>query len=265
MSFDISSYNSVVDGLEKFLDDIDGKVRVAIPQAEQEALDLPYVRLIPPVQRAVKTCADKLIEICKWLWDKVIEIMKGIRAPYDMYLRSRDWTDVRDSVSSIQGEIDPNNLAVNRVWKGAAQLAYMKANTAQSAASGKVGDIADKTKTVLIESAVAGLAFYAGLLSICWQFLANLAAAIAALATGVGAPISLADIAADSGITTAQIWVAVGLLSAFVGQQARSFGDLHSAASDNSSFPGGRWPDPISSTFSDASVGGDNESKWRLN
>lgn len=47
--------------------------------------------------------------------------------------------------------------------------------------------------------------------------------------------------------------------------QYKAFGEIDSTLSDNGAFPGGAWPASQASTFNDASVEGDNESKWRLN
>jgi hypothetical protein len=263
MTFDVASYDSVVRELDEFLKKIDGAIKVDVPYAESTALDLPYVRLIPSVQRAIKVCADKIVEVCRWMWEKIYEILQGIRAPYDMYLRSSDWAAVRNVVTSIQGEIDPNNLQANRTWKGAAQLSYLKTSTSQSAASGKMGDVSDKARSAMMECAVGGLAFYSGILVICASFLGGLARAIGELMSGIGAPISIADIAATSGLSAGQLWAAVTLVTSFVGLQAKAFSELNAALSDNSTFPGG-WPDSQARTFADASVEGDGESKWQL-
>lgn len=68
-----------------------------------------------------------------------------------------------------------------------------------------------------MDAAVGGLAFYVGILAICGNFLLGLARAIGELICGVGAGISIADIAANSGLTTAAIWTAVAALGTFLG------------------------------------------------
>lgn len=258
MSFDISQYNSVIDGLDKFFNKIDTAINTDVPNAKDDALDLPYVRLIPSLQRLIKTCADKIIQVCKWLWDKIKEIYHGIRAPYEMYLRSKDWADVRDDASGVKQGLDPNNLEALRKWEGAARLSYLQTSTSQSGAAGTFSDIAEKARSAMMDAAVGGLAFYVGILAICAEFLLGLARAIGELLTGVGAPISIADIAATSGISTAAIWAALALLATFLGGQAKAFGDL------DRSFPEGKWPDSQSSSFNDASVEGDNKSQWKI-
>ncbi|MFB8276276.1 hypothetical protein [Nocardia colli] len=258
MSFDISQYNSVLDGLDKFFAKVDTSINIDVPNAKSDALDLPYVRLLPPLQRLIKTCADKIIEICKWIWDKIKEIYHGIRAPYEMYLRSKDWADVRDTASGVKQGIDPNNVEALRRWEGTARLAYMQTCGSQSGAAGTFSDIADKARSAMLDAAVGGLAFYVGILAICAEFLLGLARAIGELITGVGAPISIADIVATSGISTAAIWGACTAMATFAGAQAKAIGDL------NRSFPEGKWPDSQSSSFNDASVEGDNKSGWKI-
>ncbi|MFF3221504.1 hypothetical protein ACFYV7_01805 [Nocardia suismassiliense] len=240
MSFDISQYNSVLDGLDKFFTKVDNAIKVDVPNAKSEALDLPYVRLLPPLQRLVKTCADKIIE------------------PYEMYLRSKDWADVRDVSAGVKQGIDPNNVEALRRWEGSARTAYMQTCTSQVGAAGTFSDIADKARSAMLDAAVGGLAFYVGILVICAEFLLGLARAIAELITGVGAPVSIADIAATSGISTAAIWGACTALATFLGAQVKAMSDLERP------FPEGKWPDSQSSSFNDASVDGDNKSNWKI-
>lgn len=258
MTFDISQYNSVLDGLDKFFDKVDSAITTDVPNAQSDALDLPYVRLLPSLQKVINACADKIIEICNWIWTKIKEIYTGIRAPYEMYLRSKDWADIRDDANGVKQGIDPNNVEALRYWEGTARLAYMQTCTSQSAAAGTFSDIAEKARSAMMDAAVGGLAFYVGILVICAEFLLGLARAIGELLSGVGAPISIVDIAATSGISTAAIWAALAALSTFLGAQAKAFGDL------DRSFPEGKWPDSQSASFGDASVVGDNESNWKI-
>jgi hypothetical protein len=134
----------------------------------------------------------------------------------------------------------------------------MQTCTSQSAAAGTFSDIAEKARSAMMDSTVGGLAFYAGILAICAEFLFGLARAIGELLSGVGAGISIADIAATSGISTAALWAALGALATFLGMQAKAFGELDRA------FPDGKWPDSQASSFSDASVDGDNKSNWKI-
>ncbi|MBF6069259.1 hypothetical protein [Nocardia farcinica] len=127
----------------------------------------------------------------------------------------------------------------NRTWKGAAQLSYLETGTAQSGAAKTLGDISDKARSALMDCGVGGFAFYAGILAITGNSLVGLLRAIAELASGVGAGVSIADIAATSGVGAAQLWAAVTALTAFLGLQYKAYGDINSTLSDNGTFPGG--------------------------
>ncbi|MFD0365784.1 hypothetical protein ACFQZZ_30475 [Nocardia sp. GCM10030253] len=258
MSFDISQYNSVLDGLDKFFVKVDEAIKIDVPNARADALDLPYVRLLPALQRVIKACADKIIEICKWIWEKIKEIYHGVRAPYEMYLRSKDWADVRDVANGVKQGIDPNNVQALRSWEGTARTSYLQTCTSQSGAAGTFSDIAEKARSAMMDSATGGLAFYIGVVLICAEFLMGLARAIGELITGVGAGVSIADIAATSGLSAAALGTAIGALTTFIGLQVKAFGEL------DRSFPDGKWPDSQASSFSDASVEGDNKSNWKI-
>ncbi|MFE9789243.1 hypothetical protein ACFYO7_28075 [Nocardia salmonicida] len=256
--------------LDRYLTKLRNSISVEIPDALDIAKNLPFISLIPGQIELIEWFGNLMIDICEWLLNKLIEILKGALAPYYMYTRSRDWNDVRSVVTSTQSTLDPNNLPAIRLWKGAAQLSYMRTATTQSAASGKMGDIADKIKTTLLVSAGAGLAFYIGIALIVKQFLSALAMDIGLMAAGFTAAGGVADFLKTTGITTAQVTAAVAAIGVIVSNQATALSDLEGLASDNGTFPTGSdgkptWPDSMASTFADASVEGDNESKWRLN
>lgn len=270
MNFDVATYESVMKELEQYLGKLRNSINIDIPDALDKAKDLPFIGLIPGQIQLLEWCASTMIDVCTWLVDKLVELLKGALAPYFMYVRSRDWNEVRGVVTSTQSTLDPNNLPAIRLWKGAAQMSYMRTATTQSAAAGKLGDISDKIKTTLLVSAGAGLAFYIGIALITKQFLSALAMDIALMAAGFTAAGGIADFLKTAGITTAQITAAVAAIGVFVSNQATALSDLEGLASDNGTFPDGAdgkptWPDSLASTFSDASVEGDKESKWRLN
>lgn len=270
MDFDVATYQSVADEIERYLTKLRTSISVDIPNALNSAKNLPFIGLIPGQIELIEWCAEVMVDVCQWLLDKIIELLKGLLAPYYMYTRSRDWNDVRDVVTSAQSTLDANNLAAIRLWKGTAQQSYMRTAMAQSAASGKLGEISDKIKTVLLVSAGAGLAFYIGIALIVKQFLSALAIDIGLMAAGFTAAGGLADFFKTTGITTAQITAAVAAIGVIVSNQATALSDLDGLDADNSTFPDGAdgkpvWPDSQASTFADASVEGDNESKWRLN
>ncbi|MFD3706887.1 hypothetical protein ACFWUP_27430 [Nocardia sp. NPDC058658] len=270
MTFDVATYQAVMKELEKYLTKLRNSISIEIPDALEVAKNLPFISLIPGQIQLLEWCATLMVDVCEWLLEKLLEILKGMLAPYYMYMRSRDWNDVRATVTSVQSTVDPNNLAAVRLWKGTAQQSYMRTATTQSAAAGKIGEVADKTKTALLQSAAAGLVFYIAIALVVQKFLSALALDIGLMAAGFTAAGGVADFLKTTGLTTAQITAAVAALGVIIGQQGTALSDLEGLKSDNGTFPDGAdgkpvWPDSLASTFSDASVDGDGESKWRLN
>ncbi|MET7771142.1 hypothetical protein [Nocardia sp. NPDC005366] len=92
----------------------------------------------------------------------------------------------------------------------------------------------------------------------CVNFLVGLARAIGELLSGVGAGVSIADIAATSGMTAATGAAACTALVTFLGAQAKAMGDI------DRSFPDGKWPGSQARSFNDASVEGDDKSSWEI-
>jgi hypothetical protein len=72
-----------------------------------------------------------------------------------------------------------------------------------------------------------------------------------------------AIIVEEAGVNSALIWAAIGSLTAALATQAPQLISLHGEAIDNSFFPGGHWPDPVTSAFSDATVT-DGDADWSL-
>ncbi|WP_067656006.1 hypothetical protein [Nocardia harenae] len=256
--------------LEEYLVTLRDSIDTKIPNALNTAKSLPYVRLAFGLSDLLDEFARVMVEVSTWLLDKLIEILKGALAPYFMYRLSGEWSEVRSTVTSTQSTLDANNLPAVRLWKGAAQQSYFRTATTQSAAAGKLGDIADKTRTTLLVAAGAGLAFYIGMALIVKQFLTALAIDIGLLAAGFTAIGGFADFLKTTGITTAQVTAAVTAIGVIVSNQATALRDLESLAADNGTFPDDAqgkpgWPDSLAGTFADASVEGDGESKWRLN
>lgn len=92
------------------------------------------------------------------------------------------------------------------------------------------------------------------------KFIAAMAAAIAAFGTAVFSWAGAALVVEEAGVNSGLIWAAIGAL----GTQAQQLIGLHGETIDNSTFPGGHWPDPIAGSFNDGSVK-DGHADWSLN
>src|SRR5262249_62359097 len=121
-------------------------------------------------------------------------------------------------------------------------------------AANKIASISDKTATALQICAAAGLAFYVAIGAILVKFIAAMVTAIAAFGSAVFSWAGAALIVEEAGVNSGLIWAAIGALTAALGTQAQQLIGLHGEAVDNSFFPGGRWPNPVTGSFSDATV-----------
>ncbi|MFD3506819.1 hypothetical protein [Nocardia sp. NPDC058666] len=272
MEFDTGLFKSTVDQLEKLAKNIKDAIDTLIPNARDRglsALDGGILDFIGyPARQIVIDVAERMIEVCKAIWNKLLEILKGALAPIFMFERGIGWGMAKGKAAGIKTDVDPNNLPAIRSWKGDAQVSYMRTATSQGAAAGKVAELSEKARDVMLETAAAGLAFYIAMAQITTSFVVQLGAEIAALATGVGASAGLVGFLATAGITTAQITAACVAIGVITAQQAKSISSLEAAVNDNDGFPVGsdgkrHWPDSQAPTFADASVNG-NQLKWRI-
>jgi hypothetical protein len=118
---------------------------------------------------------DAIAEDIKWLagetvsWGKkfldwLLDLLKGAVAPVFMFIDSWTWSDIKGTAISVSEGLSAQNLVLDDSnWSGKARDAYVAAASAQATAAARVGSISDKTMTVLLSSAAAGLAFYLAL------------------------------------------------------------------------------------------------------
>jgi hypothetical protein len=149
-------------------------------------------------------------------------------------------------------------------WSGSAAAAYTRAIRPQGDAATKIGTISQTTATSLLACAGAGITFYVALGFILIKFIAAVVAAIAAFGTAVFAPAGAALIVEEAAVNTTMIAGAVSLLMGTLAAQATSMVALHGEAVDNSTFPGGHWPNPVAGGRYDDATVTDGDAKWSL-
>jgi hypothetical protein len=260
MEFSEEQYRAAIDKIRNGLVELNSKIQ-ALPAAANNTLakaDLPQA-----VRDAVVWLTKKMVDILTSVANKIIELLKGAAAPIFMFRSAYGWQDVRGMTSTVVGNLRPEALRVNRYWSGSANDAYNRAVKPQSDAAARIGTIAERTSSSLNVCAVAGLAFYIALGLIVVKFIIAAVAAIAALGSVVASWAGLALIVEEAGVNTGMIIAAVVSLTALLGAQASQMAVLHGEAIDNSAFPGCRWPDSTTGTFSDATVL-DGDAKWSL-
>ena len=258
MDFSIAQYQATIDKINAGMQDLSSKIGQVAPAANA-AVDHWYIPGF--VKDAVIWCAEKIIELAKWIWDKFVELLKGAAAPVYMFTHALDWQDVKGLATGVQGVLRADQLSADDHWKGAASDAYTAAIKPQSEAAGKIGTIADKTAQALIISAVASLAFYVALGVILIKFIAAMVVAIAAFGSAVFSWAGAALVVEEAGVNTALITAAVTTLLAALGAQAQQLTVLKGELVDGGAFPGGHWPDATTGNYADATVT-DGDADW---
>ncbi len=167
------------------------------------------------------------------------------------------------TTTGITGSLNPDLMPAAYTWHGSASDAYTRATGPQRDAVERISTLATEIDEALTTCAVAGVAFYVALAVVVAQIVASLVAALVAIATGVGAPVGLAGLIASISAESFTLVGAVGTLGAVLAVQAQKMTALHGEAADNSTFPGGHRPDPVTSAYADGTVT-DGDADWSL-
>ncbi|GAA4625807.1 hypothetical protein GCM10023196_031420 [Actinoallomurus vinaceus] len=238
MGFNQAQYDAVVEKVRTGIAQIGAKNQQVIPAATHAT---SHWYLPDGVKSAVLWMAKKLTQLSEWLIRKAGELLAGFLAPVGFMEAGWKWQDVKAKASTIEGAINPDQTASSE-WDGSAKDHYRTSIKPQQSAAGRIKTVAGSISTSLYICAGAGLAFYAALGLITYQFLTTLGAALAALFSGVLSLPGFVAAVADCGVTAAAVITAVAGLGAFLSVQAQQMGSLHGEAKDNASFPGGHWP-----------------------
>lgn len=239
MGFSITQYEAAINKIDVGLNKLGEKLE-ELPPSIQKAQSHWY---LPGWLKSFFAWQGReLLKLGKWLLNKSIELLKGAAAPILFYKYSYDWEGIHGKATDVQGSVKPSVLAIPRTWEGSADSDYVKAIVPQPDAAGRVAALSDKVSMSLALCASAGLAFYIALGVIIYQFIETIAAAIAALCSGIFSWAGFAAGAADSGVTAGMIWAAISALGVVMGAQAQQMASIKGDASDNNAFPGGHWP-----------------------
>jgi hypothetical protein len=261
MGFSEAQFNETINKLNSGMDDLSKKIS-AVPAAANAAVDHWYIPGF--IADAIKWCAEKICELANWIWNKIKEVLKGVAAPVYFFKYAFDWQDIRGIANNVTGQLKPEAMPGANSWTGPAATAYKGVIRPQGDAANKIATISDKTATALQVCAVAGLTFYLAIAVILVKFIAAMIAAIAALGSAVFSWAGAALVVEEAGVNSGLIWTAITALTGVLGAQAQQLIGLHGEAIDNSTFPGGHWPDPITGSYNDGSVK-DGDADWSLN
>ena len=243
-----ATINEIQNGMTKFSGNLDRMVPAA-----SAAVNHWYVP--GSVADDVMWLARETVKWGKKLLDWFIDLLKGVAAPVYMFIDSWRWSDIKGAAVGVSEALSAQNLVVDDSnWSGKARDAYVAAAAAQAGAAARVGSIADKTVTVLLTSAGAGLAFYLALALVLVKLIAASITALAALGSAVFSWAGAALILEEAGVNTAIVVAALAALTTCLGAQVNAMVNLHSEAVNPSNFPGGHWPKTNSVTYNDATI-----------
>ena len=209
---------------------------------------------------------DSVADDIKWLaqetvkWGKeflnwLLDLLKGVAAPIYMFIDSWKWSDIKGAAVSVSEGLSAQHLVVDDSnWSGKARDAYVATASGHAAAAGRIGSISDKTMTVLLQAAAAGLAFYLALALVLVKLITASVAAIAAFGSAVFSWAGAAIILEEAGINTAIVVAALAALTTCLGAQANAMISLHAETVNPSTFPGGHWPNPHTGTYNGATI-----------
>lgn len=260
MAFSEAQYLVVIDKIDSGVRNFGGTIVEIRPMAEA-ALGHWYIPVF--VRDAVRLLADRTTELAMTIQEKISELLASAIAPVMFFRYAYEWEDVRGLASGVTGELNPTVLRASQHWKGTAAEAYEKIITPQGAAAARISTIADKTSWSLRVCAEVSLAFYVAVGSILLKLTIAALAVIVALGSiafsWAGVALAVEEVEVGTGLLNLAVATLVGTL----GTQAQEMATLHGEAIDNSTFPGGTWPDPLVHSYSDGSVR-DGDAAWSV-
>lgn len=262
MSISVAQYQDAITKINQGMDDLSAKIQ-QVPQAANAAL--ANTSLPQEVRDAIVWAAQKITELANQICQKIKELLVGAAAPVAFFSYADGWQDIRGITTGVAGQLKPEAMPAAVPWSGPAADAYKKVIRPQGDAANKIGTISGNTAIALDACAVAGQTFYVALGIILVKFIAATVTAIAAFGTGVFAPAGAALIVEEASLNTGLIIAAVTTLVGVLSAQASAMVALHGEAVDNSSFPGGHWPNPIAAGPYDHASVTDGHADWSLN
>ncbi|WP_067659524.1 hypothetical protein [Nocardia harenae] len=260
MDFSIAEFEEIISQIENKLDGLESTMN-SVPTFVGTGTSHWWVS--DAMADVIRWTGDKIYEFCQWLLRTVRDLLEGAAAPVYMAVCAKDWFDIRGAASQVAGNVDPNVLRSTAEWQGSAQFAYRARATAHNAAAKRIGDVAKDSATALIASAGAGLVFYGALLGILVKATIVVTTGLGGIASGVFSWAGAALIAGEAASDSASIVAAITALTALLSAQAATFAALETAATDNSVWVDGKWPDSLTSGF-DNGTRLDGTAEWSI-
>src|SRR3954451_12939837 len=113
MSFSIADFQAAVDKINDGLDDISAKMD-EIPQVANATIDHWYIPSF--VAEGIKWLAEKMLDLATQIWDKIVEVLKGVAAPIYFFNFATDLDGVANLADQIEANLGAGQLVSETRW-----------------------------------------------------------------------------------------------------------------------------------------------------
>jgi hypothetical protein len=227
---------------------------------------LRVARLLPAFLAAqVRRLLEEFVALVRRLLALIDRLIAPVGNPVRVWETGRMWVeDFARPLSDHIGKIDPDHLAAGYEWEGRAADAYLDAAARQRTALTAFAAIGADVDTALARLAIGICGLWAAVAAALCSALIQLIGAAMAAASGVGTPAAI--ILGTTSVATACAAVAgsAAALAALVEWVSDSITTVRHRLADHEAFPGGGWPAPATTRFSDASMTDGTPSGWTL-
>jgi hypothetical protein len=206
---------------------------------------------------------DEILAKLDELLGHLQDAARGIAAPYTFITYAAEWQRVGGEVRAARNaHFDQGDLT--GYWEGTAADRYSAAREKQDAAFEAAEAMCDKVHENLLALSETGRDFYAEIGTDVLEFLTDFGAALAKIATVVGAPFGISDaidLVAKYVVVVKEI---IDRTLNLVVLQKITSNELGNATNSPYGMPGDRWPKATADTFSDATVTDGTPSSWEI-
>jgi hypothetical protein len=206
---------------------------------------------------------DEILSKLGELLGRLQEAAQGIAAPYTFIQYAAEWQRVGGEVRAARNaHFDQGDLT--GYWEGTAADRYSAAREKQDVAFEAAAAMCDVVHENLLVLSETGRGFYAEIGTAVTEFLTGFGAALAKIATVVGAPFGISD-AIDLLAQYVQLMVTVLTeTERLVTEQVIAANELANAADSPYGLPGNKWPRATADAFGDATVADGTPSAWEV-
>jgi uncharacterized protein YukE len=233
--------DSVIQQTTQKLDEIQQKVQQLFDKVNGLLNWVPSFlsAVVDTIQDALNTLNQKL----RQFWAQVEEFVREPGSPAALKSAAQDWeNNVSQVIGNITGTLTTDRLQAENDWHGQAANAYKSTIPNQNTALTALKDVTDQINTSLDNLSNAVIAFWVAVGAALLTFIVTLVGAIAACCTVVGTPAGIAAVIGVVAVVLGLITTAVLALNSYLDSATAEQTALNQKLTDNSTFPGGKWP-----------------------